>query len=634
MKVSIIKHKFPREAPSALLKSMRFSSPVRASLLLLILLQPSFLPATAQDKQSYTTDSINGRSGRMLLSEASPQLRPPIQNKARTDTSPGAASPGSGRISTDSGSTPGSSGQDAAQNAVRKLDAIAERALESEGAIFIEQNKVAVKAPLLTALIELHDRQSPYNIDATGERPISLKEVLITELANNLDIKISDANMQSQRWLFRAALGNFLPTLSNQFNYQTIAGNYASPFGLLSGIRTPNMTIPSTLNWTFFNGGGNLYNALETKHKFKAARFDLSRTTNDLLMFGAKLYYQLVLQDVLLQIRIKALETSEALVEKNKIQYQFGANTQLDLFQAETQMARDKQALISQQIARRKAAVELATNLNLNSGEDLLITDRVISPRRLVDDSQKVSDLVQIAIDHRPELKKWEQERLAAKDAIRVAFSPLSPQVIGSAGLASTGAKVTSINSASSASSAGTGAFSAGGFSTSSVSSQGNTGNSARKFTLAEIFQIGITVQWNIGGMGLTDTAKVQAAKWQAKKAQYEFARELTWVCRQVRDAYLESLDAENLISATSAEVTSSRQQLKVAIIRLDEGVGTDLDVVNAQRDYTNGLINKANAIVQFNEAQVKLMRALGLISVDTLTASQPGIFRVGPKKN
>ncbi|MBX9690405.1 MAG: TolC family protein [Candidatus Obscuribacterales bacterium] len=510
---------------------------------------------------------------------------------------------------------------------VNRMESIAERALESEGAIFIDQNKVSIKAPLLTALIELHENQSPYNIDASGERPITLKDVLITELANNLDIKIADAKVQASRYNLRSTYGNFLPTLSNLYNYQTITGQYASPFGLLSNIRSPNMTIPTTLSWTFFNGGQNLYTTLQAKHQLKAQRFDMMRTTNDLLLEGANLYYQLALQDVLLQIRIKALETSEALLEKNQVQFKYGANTQLDVFQAETQMARDKQALISQQIARRKAAVALSTNLNLSSETDLLVTDRVISPMRLIDDKAKVADLVQVAIDNRPELKKWEQQRLAAKDAIRIAFAPLMPQVTGTGSLATTGAKVQSLASAGSGvSSAGTGAFGAGAFSTSTVASQGASNND-KKFNLAEIYQIGIGIQWNLGGMGLTDTAKVQSAKWQARQAQLEFARELTWVCKSVRDSYLDSLDAENLIAATNLEVNSARQQLKVAIIRLDEGVGTDLDVVNAQRDYTNALINKAQAIIQFNIAQVKLLRAMGRISVDNLITNKP-IFR------
>ena len=86
----------------------------------------------------------------------------------------------------------------------------------------------------------------------------------------------------------------------------------------------------------------------------------------------------------------------------------------------------------------------------------------------------------------------------------------------------------------------------------------------------------------------------------------------------------LHFLDYENQIAATTAEVNSARKQLEVAVIRFDEAVGTDLDVVNAQRDYTTALINKASAIIQFNQAQARLLRAIGRLSVDNLTTKKP----------
>jgi len=508
-------------------------------------------------------------------------------------------------------------------NARTKLDEIVRQAEDSEGALFVGADKVAVKAPLLSALITLDQNLSPYGIDARGGgRPVTLRDVLMCELANNLDIQISRADEQTQRWNYRSVLGGFLPTLTNQVTYQGLTGRYASPFGALTSIGTTYLTIPSALTWNFFDGGNTVFGARQAKHLSKAASYDVQKTTNDMLLDGAGLYYQLVLQDVLLQIRVKAVETSEALCEKNRVQYKYGANTKLDLLQAETQLANDRQALISQQIARRKAAVQMATNLNLNCDEDLLVTEQIIQPIRLVDAGARVTDLVQVAIDNRPELKSYEQQRLAAKEAIRVAYAPLIPTISGSAGLATTGAKVSPSNGGANSSSASTGSFGVGTFSSNSVSSIGSTG-SARSFNLAEIYIIGLSVNWNVGGLGLTDYSKIQAAKWQARKAQLEFARQLSWVCRDVRDSYLESLDAQNLISASTAAVNSSRQQLRVAANRLNEGVGTDLDVVTAQRDYTNALIAKANAIVQFNRAQVQLLRAMGRISVDTLTSGK-----------
>jgi hypothetical protein len=89
-------------------------------------------------------------------------------------------------------------------------------------------------------------------------------------------------------------------------------------FGALSPVNSPFLVIPSGLQWTAFNGGANLFTAKKAKHEFNAAKFDLARNSNDILSDTARLYYDLVLQDVLLQIRIKAVQTSEALLAKTK----------------------------------------------------------------------------------------------------------------------------------------------------------------------------------------------------------------------------------------------------------------------------------------------------------------------------
>lgn len=495
------------------------------------------------------------------------------------------------------------------------------KAEESEGSMFITPDEVAVKTPLLKALVQLHNDLSPYQLDATRSRPVSLRDILQQALGQNLTIKISQADLETSKWIFRSSLGNFLPTLTNQLSYQRISGNYASPFGLLASVNSPYLTVPNGLTWTFFSGGLNYYTAKQTLHKSRSAKFLTAATTNDIIMEATRLYYQLLQQDIVLHIRIKAVETSQALVDQNSIQLANGACTKLSLLQAQSQLARDRQALIAQQVTRRKAAVELSTLLNADSAEDLILKERVIKKVRLVAGNLKVSDLLSIAIDNRPELKRWEQERLAAKDAIRIAFAPLLPQLIGTAGAATTGARVSSVSSSAGASSASTGSFGIGGFSTGTLAATGGNGNQPKRFNAGEIFTLGLTLQWNIGGMGLTDAAKIEAARWQSRKAQSEFARELTYVSRQVKDAYLDSINAENQIIATTDSINASRAQLEVATIRLKEGVGTDLEIVIAQRDYTEALIAKACAIVDFNQAQARLLRALGKISVATVVS-------------
>jgi outer membrane protein TolC len=60
-----------------------------------------------------------------------------------------------------------------------------------------------------------------------------------------------------------------------------------------------------------------------------------------------------------------------------------------------------------------------------------------------------------------------------------------------------------------------------------------------------------------------------------------------------------------------------------LARVRLANGVGTNIDVINAQRDFITALVNKANAIITFNLAQVQLLHDTGLISVETLTSGR-----------
>ena len=504
----------------------------------------------------------------------------------------------------------------------QSLDQIRKQSEETTGAIFVEPDEVLVRPPLLKALIQLNTQLSPYQLDADSQTAVSLHDVLKTALDYNLALKISHSDQESSRWQFYSSLTGFLPNLDSGFSYQALKGKFASPFAVLVPINNGFMTIPNNLTYNFFQGGSVLYGALQSKHSYKASQFAFKGATNDVLFDAANLYYQLALNDALLQVRIKAVETAEALLRRNEDRFANGANTLLDVLQAKTLLSRERQQLITQQIARRHAAINLATALNQDTSVDLVVKDRTVAKLRLVDPALRVGDLLKIAIDNRPELKRFEELRLAAKAAIKVARAPLLPVVQGKATAATTGARVGK-SSITSQSSAAAGAIAIGAFSPASVAPTGRV-SGGEKFTMTELFALGIDIQWTLGGLGLTDAANVQSAKWQARKAQLELNQELIKVYQEVRNSYLDSIDAENLIQETTNAVNSSREQLDVANVRLDEGVGTDLDAVNAQRDYVTALVDKANAIIKFNTAQANLLRAIGRISLQTLTSAIP----------
>ncbi len=515
-----------------------------------------------------------------------------------------------------------------AKAAATKLDEIVEDAIRSMGAIFVDQDDVIVKPPLLTALIRVDEHLDPYALESAGSKAISLHDVLNAAYGQNLNIKISGADSDKRKWAMLSSAGSFLPSLVNEITYQGIGGNYISPAGAAIPINNYYMNTSNSFSQYLYKGGGILHTFLENKHLFKASKHAVKLVSNDVLLETAKQYYKLALNEVLLQIKIKSVQTGDALYLINKDLYANGVNTMLEVLQAKTQLSMDRQELIKQQIERRQSAVDLATTINEDSGTDLTLGSPKVGKVRLVDKSLTIKDLLKIAVENRPELKRYEELRLAAIESIKVAKAPLLPQVMVTGSTVGTFSRIFDQNTQQQqtpfTTSGGASATAVSGASSLPVASGSNTSSGSRHSAGRSLFLIGVDMQWQLGGMGLTAAGKVQEARAEARRRQLEFSRELNKVYKEVRDSYLSVITAENLIIETTDMVNSSKEQLRIAKDRLENGVGTNLDVVQAQRDYTRALVEKAKALIEFNSSEAQLLRDIGRITVNSLVASSP----------
>ena len=101
---------------------------------------------------------------------------------------------------------------------------------------------------------------------------------------------------------------------------------------------------------------GVLFGAQEAKHNLKAARHQEKSSLSDTLLNVTRNYYNLVLADVLLQIRVDAVRTSDEQLRRNSDRFHSGLAMKLDVLQSRTQLSRDRQALVDQQTSRRSTA--------------------------------------------------------------------------------------------------------------------------------------------------------------------------------------------------------------------------------------------------------------------------------------
>ncbi len=141
-------------------------------------------------------------------------------------------------------------------------------------------------------------------------------------------------------------------------------------------------------------------------------------------------------------------------------------------------------------------------------------------------------------------------------------------------------------------------------------------------------FQSGFALSWSLPSFGLQTVANLYASRLLARQALMQCNQEISLVVSQVRSDYLAVLQARQSIDKAAATAASFREALRYAKARLDNGVGTQLDVIVAQKDYVTAVTGQAQAIVASNVAQAQLLHDMGIISAETLTTGyKPGVF-------
>lgn len=519
---------------------------------------------------------------------------------------------------------------------------------------FLKGEAIELRIPMPDQLLPLGGHLPPIRLEANYTRPISLADCVEYGLTNNLPIRIQATQAESQRWLLFGALGRFLPDAITNYRGEYLEGGRLIGGILPAQFKTPNVTTSAGFRFFGSQGGRVFFGSLQSLHQYKAAKEQLFGTINDQLLAITRGYYGMVRNEALLEIQTRAVDVSEAQVNLNQQLENAGTGTRFQVLQSETQLARDQQNLLTQEVSLRRAAIDLATVLNLNASINLLSVETEVRKVRLIDPALTINRLLTLAIDNRPELKQYEHLRIAAKRAIQVAAAPLYPQLQFFGTVTGSGATLSK-----------TYALSQPKFENVTLASPGLSGpivaapgdptfaadNSQLGFggggavnpapgtilpggrifippsyvnrQIRRSWDIGFQVDWNFLGMGIPDVGNIQSQRALARQALLTANQQLMTVLQEVRSSYLTSETAERKIEVSTKEVISSAEQLRLSRVRLANGVGTNIDVINAQRDFTTALVNKADAIIAFNIAQAQLLRDIGMISRGTLTSGR-----------
>ena len=391
------------------------------------------------------------------------------------------------------------------------------------------------------------------------------RQLIATALRNNRDLRIAVLNIEQARAQYDIRRADRLPTVGTQ-----VAGTRAPTASGGSATSYTAALAFSAWELDFFGRIASLSEAalaqyLATEEGRKAAQVTLVSTV-------ANTWLNLVADEELLALTRQTLSTREESLRLQRMRFDAGVASELDLRQAQSLAETARVALAQQE---RQRLLNLNT-LTLLLGEPLPADFRAgvtTAAIRLPDvPAGTPSDL----LVRRPDVRQAEQQLIAANANIGAARAAFFPRITLTAGIGTASPEL------------------------SGLFNGGSWGLSVAPQLLLPIFDAGR----NRAGLGVASAARDIAV------AQYE--RAIQTAFREVSDALAGRATLADQLQAQRNVAEAEAGRLRLSQMRYDAGVSSFLDLLDAQRSLFTAQQAEIQTRLLRLQNQVLLYRALG----------------------
>jgi outer membrane protein TolC len=319
------------------------------------------------------------------------------------------------------------------------------------------------------------------------------------------------------------------------------------------------------LSQLLFDFGKNLA-ATEAARKLAEVAVEDVELQRQLISLTVKeAYTNTLFSQRLIRVQEQAQERAELNLRSAKGFFEVGTRPKSDVARAEVDVANAKLDLIRAKNALRAAVVALNIAMAIDVDAPLQIVDNLVYQPLTLDRQQLRSD----SLRQRPEYRQTKLRAAAAEALERKTFRDFFPDISGS------------------------GAYGA-------AQSQFN-----------EAWSLGLSLNWSLFDGG------GRIARYQEAKANLEGARarvkstELD-IVQNVEQAEIAVEESQERILAAQTLVASAQENFRLAQGRFDAGVGTILELTDAQLALTQAQNTESQALADYRIALARLDRAVG----------------------
>lgn len=411
----------------------------------------------------------------------------------------------------------------------------------------------------------------------------SLKGAVKIAFKNNKDIKIQEYALNVAAADILGARSEFLPKVDFNAAYKHNGAvlNSANTGGkkdvrVFSGYKDNN-TMGISVSDIVYNGGSNIAALREAQLGLKEQIETLRATGLNVELETKRLYYGLLLAYETKRIAEDLVRQAESHYEEVENNFKQGTSSRFDVLQSKVQVSLLMPQLIDAQNAIDLIIAEMNKVLGLKVGNKIIIHDNLIyAPLEI-----KEEDFLKEAYLNEPEMILKSLGIDISKWAIKYARAGWLPQI-------DAGAEYS--------------------YKSNSYANMFNNKHSN--------WDIGFSVRIPIFD-GFSTKAKVDAAK--AKYMQAVIGKEnlADQVAVDVKQACLDLIESSSIIKSQQDNLEDAKEALKISYVRYNNGVGINLDVLDAQVSLAGVEKNLAEGTYDYIMAKAKLDRVMGRSSVE-----------------
>lgn len=424
---------------------------------------------------------------------------------------------------------------------------------------------------------------TPYGIcedsNATGVILSSLKDAVSVAFKNNKDIQIQEKEIEIAKANILGARSAFLPKLNASFGYThndavlSLGSTTTSKkdAGVLTGYKNSNK-IGVSLDESIYNGGADIANFKQAKLGLRVSDEGLRAKKLDVEFETKRLYYGLLLAYETERITQDLVSQAKLHYEDVQNKYQQGTSSRFDALQSKVQVSLLMPELIKAKNNVDLIMAELKKLLGLKMQDSLTANERL--QYSLIE--IKEGEFLKQAYLNKPEMILDSLGIDINKWSIEMAKAGWRPQINASGSYA-----YTSNNWA-------------------------NILNNKHSN-----WQAGVSVSVPIFDAWSTK-AKVEEAK--AKYAQAVLSKDnlSDQIAVDIRQACLDLKEAQTLIDSQKENVEEAREALRISTVSYDNGVGTNLDILDSQVSLAQVQQNLSQGIYDYLMAGAFLDRTMG----------------------